>query len=296
MNQVKTIALLALLGALLVNICYWLIGGLTGAIIGLGLAAISNGLIWYCSDKWAIAAYGALSLTMEQSLRIEPMVRRLCNCAHLPMPKLYRLPTPVANAFATGRDPEHAAIAVTEGLLDKLPNDELAGVIAHELSHIKNRDTLTQTVAATLTGAITFLIRRLSSGSGGWPRSSYRRRINPFIALVMIVLAPMTATILKLALSRSRELAADAGAAELTGNPPALAKALQRIQSGDASLDVEPAFTPLLIIGNWRGANWSSGLRSHSWWARLFLTHPPTEIRVERLLNMDIATGSPPSD
>ncbi|GET36205.1 peptidase M48, Ste24p [Microseira wollei NIES-4236] len=154
MNQFKTVALLGLLSALLITISYWIVGGTTGIVMGIVLAAVTNLGSWYFCDKIAIAAYGAQPVSPRAAPGLYQMVERLCDRANLPMPAVYIVPTRAANAFATGRDPEHAAVAVTEGIMQILPEDELEAVIAHELSHIYNRDTLTQAVAATIAGAI----------------------------------------------------------------------------------------------------------------------------------------------
>lgn len=156
-NQFKTLALLAALSGLLIAISYWVIGGSSGLMIGIGLAAVTNLLSWYQSDKIALAVYRAQAVSESQAPKLYRTVQRLSQRANIPMPGVYIVPGQTANAFATGRDPEHAAVAVTEGILNILPEDELEAVIAHELTHIINRDTLTQAVAATVAGAISFL-------------------------------------------------------------------------------------------------------------------------------------------
>jgi heat shock protein HtpX len=196
------------------------------------------------------------------------------------MPGVYIVPSPTANAFATGRDPEHAAVAVTAGILDILPEDELEGVIAHELTHIINRDTLTQAVAATVAGAVSFLAQMLSYSLwfGGGSRDNERGG-NPLGVLATVIFAPMAATIIQLAISRTREFSADAGAAKLTGNPRALARALQRLESTarQMPLNANPAFEPLLIIHPISG----------QFLGNLFSSHPATEARVEALLQLE---------
>lgn len=279
MNQFKTVALLGLLSALLITIAYWLIGGWTGAFIGIALAAVTNLGSWYFSDRIALAAYGAQPISYEQAPNLYQMVQKLCDRAGLPMPGVYIVPSPAANAFATGRDPEHAAVAVTEGILDILPEDELEAVIAHELSHIYNRDTLTQAVSATIAGAISFMAQIVSYSmwfSGG---RDDRDGPNPFGLLLTVILAPIAATVIQLGISRTREFSADAGAAKLTGNPRALARALQRLESNARQMPIEanPAFEPLLIINSFSG----------QFLGNLFSTHPSTEARIQALLKLE---------
>jgi len=280
MNQTKTVALLALLSALLIAVSYWTIGGWGGAIFGAILAAVTNLGSWYYSDKIALAAYRAQPVSQEQAPELYNLVRRLCDRAELPMPGVYVVPTPAANAFATGRDPENAAVAVTEGLLNLLPEDELEGVLAHELSHVANRDTLTQAVTATIAGAISFLAQIASYGlwfSGG--SRSDGRGSNPIGLLAAIVLAPLAATVIQMGISRTREFAADAGAARLTKNPKALANALQRLESSAQKLPMQgnPAFEPLLITHGFTKDLMGS----------LFSTHPSTEARIEKLMELE---------
>ncbi|MFB2918639.1 zinc metalloprotease HtpX [Aerosakkonema funiforme] len=279
MNQFKTVALLGLLSALLITIGYWLIGGWTGAFIGIALAAVTNLGSWYFSDRIALAAYGAQPISYQQAPSLYQMVQKLCDRAGLPMPGVYIVPSPAANAFATGRDPEHAAVAVTEGILNILPEDELEAVIAHELSHIYNRDTLTQAVSATIAGAISFMAQMVSYSmwfSGG---RDDRDGPNPLGMLLTVILAPIAATVIQLGISRTREFSADAGAAKLTGNPRALARALQRLSAGARQMPIEgnPAFEPLLIINSFSG----------EFLGNLFSTHPSTQARIQALLKLE---------
>jgi heat shock protein HtpX len=278
MNQLKTVALLGLLSGLLVGLGYWL-GGTGGALIGLIFAAATNLFSWYSSDKIALAAYQARPIAPQQAPELYAMVERLCQRADLPMPRLYVVPSSGANAFATGRDPNHAAVAVTQGIVQLLPPDELEAVIAHELSHVKNRDTLTQAVAATVAGGISYLAQVMQFGMmfGGMSRD--RQGGNPIGALVAIILAPMAATVIQMAISRTREFEADAGAARLTGNPRALARALQRLEAGARQMPMQanPAFEPLLIINPFSGQFLSN----------LFATHPSTEARIQNLLKIE---------
>lgn len=280
MNQFKTVALLGLLSALLITVSYWLIGGFPGALVGIVLATVTNLGSWYFSDQIALSAYGAQPVTPSQAPRLYRMVERLCDRALLPMPGIYIVPSPAANAFATGRDPEHAAVAVTQGILDLLPEDELEAVIAHEISHVSNRDTLTQAVAATIAGAISFLAQMVSYSMwfGGGSRDD-REGANPRGLLLTIILAPIAASVIQFGISRTREFSADAGAAKLTGNPRALASALQRLEGNARQMPIEgnPAFEPLLIVNSFSG----------EFLGNLFSTHPSTEARIQQLLKLE---------
>jgi heat shock protein HtpX len=274
MNQFKTVALLGLLTGLLVAIG-GILGGRGGLLIGLIMGAVMNLGSWFFSDKIALASYNAQPVTPSQAPELYSMVEQLANRANIPTPALYVIPTQAANAFATGRDPHHAAVAVTEGILQMMPAEEIEGVLAHELSHIINRDTLTQAVAATIGGAISYLAQ-MAMWFGGGDRNN---RTNPIALLLLSVLAPLSASVIQMAISRTREFEADAGAARLTGNPRALASALQRLQMGARQMPMQgnPAFSPLLIINSLSGQAFSS----------LFSTHPPTEARVQRLLELE---------
>ena len=278
-GQLKTVALLSLLSGLLVGIGYVLYGG-TGALLGLGIAAVTNFGSWFYSDQIALKAYKAQPVTRTQMPEIYSMVERLAAKAEIPMPEVYLVPGEAANAFATGRDPEHAAVAVTQGIVRALSTEELEGVLAHELTHIINRDTLTQAVAATIGGAITFLSQMLQySMFFGGNRDREGNGANPIALMATIFLAPMAATIIQMGISRTREFAADAGAAQLTGNPRALATALKRLEASAQRLpmNANPAFEPLLIIN----AMPQQMMRS------LFSTHPSTDDRVARLLEIE---------
>ncbi|WP_088241565.1 M48 family metalloprotease [Calothrix rhizosoleniae] len=276
-NQLKTAALLAALSGLLIAISHLVIRGAGGLIIGLILAAVTNLFAWYQSDKIALGAYHASEISPQAAPGLYRMVERLSQRANLPMPRVYIVPSQNANAFATGRDPEHAAVAVTEGILDILPEEELEGVIAHELTHIANRDTLTQAVAATIAGAIAYLGQMLSYSL--WFSGSRNDRGNPLGIIATIILAPLAATIIQLAISRTREFSADAGAARLTRNPRALAQALQRLESTaeQTPIRANPAFEPLLIINSLSG----------KFLGDLFSSHPATEDRIAALLKLE---------
>ncbi len=279
MNQFKTVALLGLLSALLVSISYWVIGGTNGLFVGILFAAVTNLGSWYFSDQIALKAYNAQPVTPEQAPGLYAMVQQLCDRANLPLPGVYIVPSAAANAFATGRDPQHAAVAVTEGIISLLPEDELEAVIAHELSHVYNRDTLTQAEAATVAGAISGLAQFASYGMFFGGSRNNNRGGNPIGLLLTIILAPMAATVIQLAISRTREFSADAGAAKLTGNPKALARALQRLDLTARQIPIEgnPAFEPLLIMNSFSGKAM----------ANLFSTHPSTEARIQALMKLE---------
>lgn len=278
-NQLKTAALLGLLSGLIVLGSYYLMGNEQGLYIGLALAAFTSFSSWYYSDKAALAAYQAQPIAREEAPQLYDLVASLSDRAQIPMPKLFVVPTQSPNAFATGRDPNHSAIAVTEGIVQLLSTEELAGVLAHELTHIRNRDTLTQAVAGTLAGAITFAGRILTLGALYGPITrDTRRGNNPFAILFLIVLAPIAASLIQFAISRTREFAADVGSAEITGNPTALASALEKLEAigHQIPMNGNPALSPLLIVNPLS----AEGLQS------LFRTHPPTEERIRRLLEL----------
>ncbi|MCU0551305.1 MAG: zinc metalloprotease HtpX [Leptolyngbya sp. Prado105] len=282
-NQVKTAALLGLLSGIFVLAGYYLVGNEQGLILGLIFAAFTSFGSWYSSDRVALASYAAQSLEREQSPELFDMVKRLSDRAEIPMPKIFFVPTKSPNAFATGRDPDHAAVAVTEGIVDLLSKEELETVLAHELTHVKNRDTLTQAVAGTIAGAITFLGRILTFGALYGPvYRDNRRGGNPIGTLFLIILAPLSASLIQLAISRTREFAADQGSAEITQNPLALASALEKLETVGHQIPMNgnPALSPLLIVNPLS----TQGLQS------LFRTHPPTEERIRRL--MELAKGS----
>ncbi len=278
-NQLKTAALLGLLSGLIVLGSYYLMGNEQGLYIGLALAAFTSFSSWYYSDRAALAAYQAQPIAREEAPQLYDLVASLSDRAQIPMPKLFVVPTQSPNAFATGRDPDHSAIAVTEGIVQLLSTEELAGVLAHELTHIRNRDTLTQAVAGTLAGAITFAGRILTLGALYGPITrDTRRGSNPVAILFLIVLAPVAASLIQFAISRTREFAADVGSAEITGNPTALASALEKLETigHQIPMNGNPALSPLLIINPLS----AEGLQS------LFRTHPPTEERIRRLLEL----------
>ena len=278
-NQLRTAALLGLLSAVFVLGGYYLMGNEQGLILGLIFAGISSFGSWFYSDRIALASYAAQPIERSEAPALFDMVQRLSDRAQIPMPKVFVVPTQSPNAFATGRDPEHAAVAVTQGILELLSQEELEGVLAHELTHVKNRDTLTQALAGTIAGAITFLGRMLSFGAMYGPvYRDDRRGTNPIGLLFLIILAPLSAALIQFAISRTREFAADQGAAEITQNPLGLASALQKLEQIGRQIPMNgnPALSPLLIINPLS----AEGLQT------LFRTHPPTEERIQRLMQL----------
>ena len=276
-NGLKTALLLGLLSAVLLAIGEWL-GGANGLVMAFMLAAIMNlGSYWF-SDKIVLRMYRAQQVGPEHQLY--RVVERLTVRASLPMPKVYIIPDPSPNAFATGRNPSHAAVAATEGILKVLSEHELEGVIAHELAHVKHRDILISSVAATIAAAIMMTARMaqfaaLFGGYGG--RGEDRERgNNPIALLAMIILAPLAAALIQMAISRSREFAADAGGAAIAGTPYGLADALRKIDavSKRVPLDANPATAHMFIVKPFSGGGLSS----------LFSSHPPTEARIRALL------------
>jgi len=287
MNMLKTGLLMALLFGLFMGVGQ-LLGGQTGLMAGFALALVSNFFAYWFSDKMALAMSGAQPVSEWEAPDLYAMVRRLCANANLPLPRLYLIPSPQPNAFATGRDPRHAAVAVTEGILRTLPLDELEGVLAHELAHIRNRDILISSVAATIGGAISFLAQMLQFQSlfGGTQGDEDEEAggANPFGALgvlVGIIVAPIAALLIQMAISRTREYEADRGGAQICGNPLALARALRRIEyaAEQVPLPINPAASHLYIVNPLGG----DALQSL---AVLFRTHPLTEDRVFRLEEM----------
>ena len=277
-NQIKTAALLGLLSGILVLGGYLLIGDEQGLLIGLVVAAFSSFSSWYYSDRAALAAFKAQPLAREQAPDLYNMVERLSDRAGIPTPAIFIAPTKSPNAFATGRDPNHATVAVTEGILELLTPEELEGVLAHELTHVKNRDTLTQAVAGTIAGALTYLGQILSFGFMFGPVTrDTRQGPSPIGLLFLIVLAPFSASLVQLALSRTREFAADQGSAEITGNPIALAHALEKLEAAgeQTPMNGNPTMSPLLIVNPPK-----QGLQA------LFHTHPSTKERIQRLMEL----------
>jgi heat shock protein HtpX len=282
MNTVKTGMLLAALTALFGAVGYML-GGTTGMMIALGLAVATNLFAYWNSDRLALNAHNAVEVDERTAPELVRMVRDLSQRAGLPMPRVYLIDNPQPNAFATGRNPENAAVAATTGILTMLSADELAGVMAHELAHIKNRDTLIMTVSATIAGAIATLAQFgfLFGGRGD-------DRPNPLVMLATALLAPVAAMIIQMAISRSREYDADRMGAEICGRPMALASALAKIAGGVAhipNIDAErhPATAPLFIVNPLSGHGMDN----------LFSTHPATENRIAALQALAQQMGAP---
>jgi heat shock protein HtpX len=282
-NGVKTAALLGLLTSLILLVGYWF-GGSTGLVIAVLVSLGMNAATYFWSDKIALRTMGAQPVTEAHMPQLYSMVRELSSRAGQPMPRLYVSPTPQPNAFATGRNPQNAAVCVTEGILGMLTPRELRGVIGHELSHVYNRDILISSVAAALAGIITMLAQIAWFIPIG--RSDDDEGPGILGVLLMMVLGPLAATVIQLAISRSREYQADASGAALTGDPQALAAALRKIHMGTQAMplpaDGQLASTAHLMIDNpFRGG----GIRN------LFSTHPPMEERVARLEQMAANIG-----
>jgi len=282
MNTLKTGLLLTALTLLLLFIGQAL-GGRGGMTIALGFAVLMNGIAYFFSDKIALASSGAQPVTREQLPRLYAVMERLCAKASLPMPKLYVIPQAAPNAFATGRNPNHASVAVTQGLLELMNDEELEGVIAHELSHVRNYDILTTSVAATLAGAITWLAEmgRWAMIFGGGSRDDDERGGGGFTALLMLILAPLAALLLQLMLSRRREYAADETGARMVGHPQGLISALEKLGAYNKKIpmDVSPATSSLYIV---------KPLSAGQVFMGMFSTHPPLEDRIAALREMVI--------
>jgi heat shock protein HtpX len=280
MNTLKSTLLLVLLTVFLIFVGD-MVGGRNGMVLAFLLSVAFNFGTYFFSDKLALKMYNAQPVTREELPRAYEVVERLTAKQGLPMPKIYVLPTESPNAFATGRDPQHASVAVTHGILQLLDDEELEGVLAHELGHVRNRDILTSSIAATLAGAITMVARMgywaaLFGGGGGRDRE----RGGGLSGLFMIILAPIAASLIQLAISRSREYEADATGAAVTGNPYALARALQKLDnfSKRIPLMASPSNAHLFIVAPLLG---SGGITS------LFSTHPPIPERIKRLIGRD---------
>lgn len=272
-NTIKTAFLLGAMSALLLFLGD-LLGGAQGLMIGFLFAVATNFASYWFSDRIVLSMYRAQQVGPET--RLYQMVQGLAQRAQLPMPKVYIIPDPSPNAFATGRNPSHAAVAATEGILRMLNDAELEGVLAHELAHVKHRDILTSSVAATLAATIMMVARFAMFFGGG--RSNDREGQNPIALFAMMLLAPLAAMLIQMAISRSREYAADAGGAQITGNPDGLAQALRKIEAASKAipLDANPATAHMFIIKPFS----SFALAS------LFSSHPPTEKRIAALMSL----------
>jgi len=285
-NMFKTAVLLAALTSLVVLIG-GAIGGQQGVLIAFIFAAAMNfGSYWF-SDRIVLTMYGARPIDEAQAPDLYRIVHRLATRGNIPMPRVYIIPGDTPNAFATGRSPQHAAVAVTEGIMRMLDDEELEGVLAHELSHVRNRDTLTMTIAATLAGVITYLahMAQWAAMFGGGRRDDEEGSHGGGLlgTLVMAIVAPLAAMLIQMAISRSREFEADASGARLAGSPWGLAKALEKLEMASrmAPMDATPATAHLFIVNPLRG----EGLMS------LFSTHPPTQERIARLRAMAGSVG-----
>lgn len=289
MNALKTTFLLATLTVLLV-LAGGYFGGENGMILAFLIAAGMNFFSYFYSDKLALKMYRAQPVTREQLPRAYAVVERMTQRIGIPMPKIYVIPTESPNAFATGRNPEHASVAVTHGILNLLTDEELEGVLAHELGHVKNRDILTSSVAATLAGAITLLARMgfwasMFTGYGGGGAGGRDDRDGGGLgALFMLILAPIAAMLIQLAVSRAREYQADATGAHITGNPYALASALEKLDACSKRLPLaaSPTNAHLFIVAPMVSARDLAGL---------FSTHPPIPKRIERLIGRSSVSG-----
>lgn len=275
MSAVKTVGLMVLMMALLMLVGQWL-GQEQGLFLAFFISlAVNFGMYWF-SDRIVLMSYRAREVRQDEAPRLFAIVQKLSMQAELPMPKVYIIPGETPNAFATGRNPQHAAVAATEGILKVLSEDELEGVIAHELAHVKHRDILTGTIVAAMAGAITFLTRMAMYASmfGGGSRD--RENSNPVGEILLLILAPIAAMLIQFAVSRSREFAADEGGARISGRPLSLANALRKLERGAELIPMQNAGTAtahMFIVNPLRGG----GIM------KLFSTHPPTAERVARL-------------
>jgi heat shock protein HtpX len=276
-NSLKTVLLLGLLSGILLAIGEAL-GGAKGLVTAFGFAVVMNFVSYWFSDKIVLKMYRAQEVGPDHKLSI--LTRRLATQAHLPMPKVYVIPDASPNAFATGRNPSHAAVAATEGIMRLLNDQELEGVIAHELAHVKHRDILISSVAATVAAAIMMTARmaQFAAMFGGGSNRDDRGGSNPIAMLATIILAPIAAMLVQAAISRSREFLADAGGAAIAGSPHGLMTALRKLEMGSKQipLDANPATAHMFIIKPFS----AGGLLS------MFSTHPPTEQRIQALMNL----------
>jgi heat shock protein HtpX len=283
MKTFKTAFLLTALTLLLLFIGQ-IFGGRNGMTIALFFAVIMNGVAYFFSDKIALMSSGARPISREESPRLYAVMERLAAKANLPIPKLYRIPQTAPNAFATGRNPHHASVAVTQGLMELMDDEELEGVIAHELSHVRNYDILTSSIAATLAGAITWIAEMgrwgmMFGGMGGGGRRD--REGGGIAAILMLFLGPIAAMLLQLGVSRQREYQADASGAKMVGHPYGLIRALEKLGAYNKRIpmDISPSTSALCIVAPLSAGDLFTGL---------FSTHPPLAERIARLQNMTI--------
>jgi len=276
MKAFKTAFLLTAL-TLLMLLVGEAIAGPRGLEIAFVFAVLMNGGAYFFSDKIALMSSGAVAISREQAPRLYQVMERLAGKANLPMPKLYLIPQPAPNAFATGRDPRHASVAVTQGLLELMNDEELEGVIAHELSHVRNYDILTSSIAATIAGVI-FIVSRMGLWFGG---GRDRERGGGALALVLMILAPFAAILLQLGISRQREYQADASGAKMVGHQYGLISALEKLGAYNKRIptDMPPTTAALCIV---------APLTAGEVFSNLFSTHPPLAKRIEQLRNMTV--------
>jgi heat shock protein HtpX len=278
MNTAKTVFLMTLLTGLFVAIGYWL-GGQSGMIFAFGIAVVMNFFSYWFSDKIVLAMYRAKEVDEATAPALYRVVRRLAQNGNMPMPKVYIIPQDQPNAFATGRNPDHAAVAATQGLIDIMDEEELEGVIAHELSHVRNRDILIGTIAATIAGAIMILARMAQFAAIFGGGDSRDRRGGGVIGLIFVaIFSSIAAMLIQMAISRSREYQADASGAKLSGNPHGLARALDALQRSTQRVPMQanPATAHMFIVNPFTMKGVSG----------LFSTHPPIEERIARLERM----------
>jgi heat shock protein HtpX len=282
MKTLKTAFLLTALTLLLLFLGQ-AFGGRNGMTFALVIAIVMNGTAYFFSDKIALMSSGAQPISREQSPRLYAVMERLAAKANLPMPKLYMIPQPAPNAFATGRNPSHASVAVTQGLMELMNDEELEGVIAHELSHVRNYDILTSSIAATIAGAITWVasMGRWAMIFGGWGGRDNDREGGGITALLMLILAPFAAMLLQLGISRQREYQADASGAKMVGHPYGLVSALEKLGAYNKRIpmDIPPSTSALCIVAPLTARQFMTGL---------FSTHPPLEERIARLRAMSV--------
>jgi heat shock protein HtpX len=281
LSNFRTGLLLAAMTALFMGIGF-MVGGQGGMLIAFAIAVAMNFFAYWNSDKMVLRMHGAMEVDARTAPQLHAMVARLVQRAQMPMPKVYVIDTPQPNAFATGRNPENAAVAATTGIMQMLTEDELEAVMAHELGHVKNRDTLIMTVTATFAGAIG-MIANFAGFFGG---SRDGERMNPIMGIALMILAPLAAMVVQMAISRTREYGADKAGAEMSGNPLALARALEKISRGAAHIpnpaaEANPATAHLFIVNPLSGRGMDN----------LFSTHPNPQNRIEALVAMAQSMG-----